>query len=36
VPAALLADTKRAAVWLGKSLAYAKTLKPKPTRKKAA
>ena len=35
-PAPLLADTKKAAAWLGRSLAYAKTLKPKPTRKKAA
>ena len=36
VPPAVLIDTKAAADWLGKSLAHARTLKPKPTRKNAA
>jgi TfoX/Sxy family transcriptional regulator of competence genes len=35
-PASLLKDPKKAAAWLGKSLAYARTLKPKPSKKKAA
>jgi TfoX/Sxy family transcriptional regulator of competence genes len=33
-PRALLANTKAASEWLRKSLAYAKTLKPKSTTKK--
>jgi hypothetical protein len=35
-PAALLADTSRASAWLARGLAHAKTLKPKPSRKKSA
>ncbi len=35
-PASLLKDPKNAAAWLGKGLAYARTLKPKPSKKKAA
>ena len=35
-PASLLNEPKKAAAWLTKSLAYAKTLKPKPSKKKAA
>jgi hypothetical protein len=33
-PRAMLANTRAAAEWLGKSLAYAKTLKPKSTKKR--
>lgn len=36
VPPTLLSDVKAVAGWLKKSLSYAKTLKPKPTKKKAA
>lgn len=35
VPEELLLDTKELSKWLEKSLAYTKTLKPKPTKKKA-
>ena len=35
VPEKLLHDTKALSGWLAKSLAYARTLKPKPARKKA-
>lgn len=35
VPDALLHDTAALSKWLAKSLAYAKTLKPKPTKKKS-
>jgi hypothetical protein len=35
-PPALVAKTTALAGWLAKSLKYAKTLKPKPTKKKAA
>ncbi len=35
VPEDLLHDTKELSGWLSKSLAYAKTLKPKPAKKKA-
>ena len=34
VPKELLHDTKALSAWLAKSLAYAKTLKPKPQKKK--
>lgn len=36
VPPAILKDAKKASALLAKSLSYAKTLKPKPTKKKAA
>ena len=35
-PASLLGQPKKAAAWLTKSLAYARTLKPKPSKRKAA
>jgi hypothetical protein len=35
-PAALLADTGGAAVWISRSLECARTLKPKPTKQKPA
>jgi hypothetical protein len=34
LPLKVLADAGRASMWLGKSLAYAKTLKPKATTRK--
>jgi hypothetical protein len=34
VPESLLKDTRALSGWLAKSLAYAKTLKPKPAKKK--
>ncbi len=35
-PASLLNDPNKAAAWLGKGFSYANTLKPKPSKKKAA
>jgi hypothetical protein len=35
-PPALIGNTKALAGWLGKSLGYAKTIKPKPSKKKTA